>query len=347
MKNTGYKGIDVFRIIAAVLVITIHTSPLETYFPLGDFILTRVIARTAVPFFFMTSGFFLLSEGCADLKRLKKFIKKTLWIYFAAVLLYLPANIYNGYFSGGDLFFNILKDIIFDGTFYHLWYLPASALGGAAAFFAVRRAGYKGALAVFLLLYAVGLFGDSYYGFITGIEPVKAVYGFIFTVSDHTRNGIFFAPLFMLMGGIASERERRSSEGKKAGAEAVCAVLFFALTLAEALILRKLGVQRHDSMYVFLVPLMRFLFGSLLRFKGKRKRYMSDLALIVYIIHPVTIIAVRGEAKALGLERLFIDNGIAHFAAVCVCSFAEGIGLLLAREALRKPKGEHLKKRTR
>lgn len=352
-NNTGYKGIDCFRIIAAILVITIHTSPLEAYFPVGDFILTRVIARTAVPFFFMTSGFFLLSESCADIKRLKRFLKKTLLVYLVSIVLYLPANVYNGYFSADNLFFNILKDILFDGTFYHLWYLPASALGGAIAFFAVRKFGYMKALTVFLLLYITGLFGDSYYGFILGIEPVRAVYNCIFAVSDYTRNGIFFAPLFMLLGGIIREKENKTENGGfsdnaaghkvRYGLKLACVVGSFALMLCEALVLRKLGVQRHDSMYVFLVPLMWFLFSVVVQFKGKHKKYISRLALIVYIIHPITIIAVRGEAKALGLEQLFIDNGIVHFIAVCLCSFAEGIGLLLARGVLRKPRGRHLK----
>lgn len=353
MNNKEYKGIDCFRVIAAILVITIHTSPLEAYFPIGDFILTRVTARTAVPFFFMTSGFFLLPGKCADIERLKKFLKKTLLVYLLSIVLYLPANVYNGYFSGDNLFLKILKDILFDGTFYHLWYLPASALGGTIAFFAVRKFGYMKTLTVFLLLYVIGLFGDSYYGVIMGIAPLKAVYNCIFAVSDYTRNGIFFAPLFMLLGGIIREKENKTDNGGFSdnaaghkvgyGSKLVCAVGLFGFMLCEALLLRKLGVQRHDSMYVFLVPLMWFLFSFVVQFKGKHKKYISGLALIVYIIHPITIIAVRGEAKALGLEWLFIDNGIVHFIAVCACSFAEGAGLLLVREILRKPRGRHLK----
>jgi serine/alanine racemase len=51
-KNKYYSGIDWMRLIAAVLVITIHTSPLASYNTTGDFILTRVIARVAVPFYY-------------------------------------------------------------------------------------------------------------------------------------------------------------------------------------------------------------------------------------------------------------------------------------------------------
>ena len=60
-SRKGYIGIDYFKFMAAFLVIAIHTSPLATFTENGDFILTRIIARVAVPFYFMTSGFFQIS----------------------------------------------------------------------------------------------------------------------------------------------------------------------------------------------------------------------------------------------------------------------------------------------
>lgn len=50
--NKNYTGIDYFRFIAALLIIAIHTSPLGSFSETGDFMLTRIIARVAVPFFF-------------------------------------------------------------------------------------------------------------------------------------------------------------------------------------------------------------------------------------------------------------------------------------------------------
>ncbi len=34
---------------------------------------------------------------------------------------------------------NIIKDIVFDGTLYHLWYLPASIIGASIAYFLVKN----------------------------------------------------------------------------------------------------------------------------------------------------------------------------------------------------------------
>ena len=53
MSEKKFPALDAFRIPAAVLVIAIHTSPLASVSDLGDFWFTRVLARVAVPFFFM------------------------------------------------------------------------------------------------------------------------------------------------------------------------------------------------------------------------------------------------------------------------------------------------------
>ncbi len=69
-QRQAYTGIDIFRWAAAFLIVAIHTSPLASYSETGDFILTRVIARVAVPFFLMTSGFFLLGGSRRETGRL-------------------------------------------------------------------------------------------------------------------------------------------------------------------------------------------------------------------------------------------------------------------------------------
>lgn len=74
--NKSYIGIDLFRVIAAILIIAIHTSPFGSYNTWADFVLTRVIARVAVPFFFMTSGFFLISRYQYSTKKIGSVCQK-------------------------------------------------------------------------------------------------------------------------------------------------------------------------------------------------------------------------------------------------------------------------------
>ena len=331
-KVESYTGIDVFRLVAAVLIITIHTSPLVGLSETGDFILTRIVARVAVPFFFVTSGFFLISRYHYQTAKLCAFVKKTLLIYGAAIVLYIPVNLYNGYFKMEYLLPNLIKDIVFDGTLYHLWYLPASVIGGVIAWGLVKKLDYRKAFAVAAVLYLVGLFGDSYYGVIKNVPIFSGFYALIFQVSDYTRNGIFFAPVFFIMGGLIadySDRGENKSEivcdqSVRKKSESRCFGLSMALMLVEGLVLHHFQVQRHDSMYVFLLPCVYFLFLVLLQFRGKRYVWLRDLSLVVYLIHPMMIVVIRMFAKVLHLQGLLVDNSVVHFLAVTVASVAFG-----------------------
>ena len=101
MRTKEYTGINLFGFAATFLMVAIHTSPLADVSETGDFILTRVLARVGVPFFFMTSGFFLISRDVCHMKRLWDFEKKTSVIYGAAILLLSPGQCVSGIFSDG------------------------------------------------------------------------------------------------------------------------------------------------------------------------------------------------------------------------------------------------------
>lgn len=315
-QKEAYTGIDYFRIIAALLIVAIHTSPLSSYNETADFILTRIIARVGVPFFFMTSGFFLISEYNYDTYKLKSYLKKTMLLYSVAIIIYIPINIYTGYFSMEYLVPNIIKDIVFDGTLYHLWYLPASMLGVTIAWLLVKKVGLKWAALSTLLLYLVGMFGDSYYGISNQIPLLRDLYKVIFELSDYTRNGIFFAPVFFILGGIIASKKVCLSFGKSL----IGCVLALAFMICEGVILNNFDLQRHDSMYIMLVPCMFFMFNSLVYWKGKRVVSLRTVSLIIYVIHPMIIVLIRMCSKVLGLQEVLISNSIMHYITVSAVS---------------------------
>ena len=322
-KNESYTGIDYFRLICALLIVAIHTSPLLSFSVTGDFILTRGIARVAVPFFFMTSGFFIVSRYTYDAEKLRKFVKKTAIIYGIAILLYIPINIYNGYFSMDNLMPNLIQDIMFDGTLYHLWYLPASILGATIAWYTVKGLGYPNALAITGILYIIGLFGDSYYGIAEKVSGLNGFYNLIFQISDYTRNGIFFAPVFFVLGGFIADRRQPISFCKNVWGF----VISLPLMLGEAMVLHHFTLQRHDSMYVFLIPCMFFLFSGILHFRGKRIFWLRTSALLIYIVHPMVIAGIHMLGK--------IENSLVHYFTVCLISVIFGVTAAILRERYR------------
>lgn len=284
-QSKEYAGIDYFRLIAAFLVVTIHTSPLTGFSETADFILTRVIARVGVPFFFMASGFFLFSkraEGQQHFGELADFVKKTAALYGITILLYLSLNFYAGTVKEWRYLPNLLKDIAFDGTFYHLWYLPAAVIGACITWLLLKKLKERQAFIISLFLYIIGLFGDSYYGICEKIPFLKAVYQGLFLFSDYTRNGLFFAPDFFLLGALLARQIKRMPLKTCLTGLAVS----IALMLIEGLLLHSFNLQRHDSMYFMLLPCMFFLFQSLLFWKGKSLKYLRNLSMFIYLIHP-------------------------------------------------------------
>lgn len=317
MKDTKeYGGIDCARIIAALLIVAIHTSPLISLHETADFILTRVIARVAVPFFFMTTGFFLYLNSRNLKERLRSFCKKTGILYGAAILLYLPLNIYSNYFDKEDLLYHIIKDILFDGTMYHLWYLPAVILGVILVTFLIRRLSLRGTFWISAILYLFGVFGDSYYGITSKSVAARELYEIIFLISDYTRNGISFAPIFIVLGAIAAKNQKQV----KFMNNFIGFLISFSLMLTEALTLRGFQLMRHDSMYLMLVPSMYFLFSILLLWKGPGRKEFRSSSMLIYLIHPMMIVMVRAAAKLFRLQAVLIDNSMIHFVVVALGS---------------------------
>ena len=186
MNARSYKGIEVFRSRPPSWSSPYTLPRWAGYGLTADFILTRVFARVAVPFFFMATGFFVLGGG----RGARGSLKKLLIIYAASAALYLPVNVYAGHLQSWDLP-ELARQVLFEGTFYHLWYLPAAILGLWLTEKLISGAGMRAAGLIALALYALGLLGDSYWGLIEDVPGLSGVYNAIFALMGYTRNGLF------------------------------------------------------------------------------------------------------------------------------------------------------------
>lgn len=337
-KQKNYVWLDRFRLIAALLVIAIHTSPLASFSGEADFFLTRVLARIAVPFFLMVTGFFFPS----DPDKLRKSLKKLCLLYGAAILLYLPLGFYAGHYRA--LYFtDALRMLLFDGSFYHLWYFPAAITGMIIVFALKRVLKLRRICVISVVLYVIGLFGDSYFGLAEKLPPVKAAYEGMFRLFSYTRNGIFMAPVFLVLGILIQEYSRKSLH-RSTLRYALCLLVSFVCMTVEAFTLHNLRLQRHDSMYVFLLPVMVSLFLLLLSLPETaaprrttavpiagaatpRRTAVASAAMWIYLLHPAFIVLVRAAAKLLHLTGLLVDNSLLHYLAVSILSVAAGLAL--------------------
>lgn len=336
VENGGsrIKSWDAFKWLAAFLVVAIHTSPLESIWPYGDFLLTRIAARLAVPFFFMLTGYFTV--------QVKKTEKKLFLLYLGVTCLYLPVQIYK--YMGGETFTagRILKDIFFDGTFYHLWYLPACMLG-LALMTLLLKCGKENAVAISILLYVIGLLGDSYFGLVRLSPILSKVYDGMFTCFSYTRNGIFMAPLFLILGRLFREQEKKGKQNKEK--ELILFLCSFVLMIQEALLLHDTDWQKHDSMYLFL-PLCSYHLFAFLRcvneraLPSERSGKQADSLwlkgpMYIYFLHPLVIILVRGCAKVIKMPAL-VECSPLYYLCVCAGSFCATAFLCLLQDMVKR-----------
>lgn len=212
-QSTNTGGLDKFRLAGALLVVAIHTSPLTCISAEADFFLTRILARVAVPFFLMVTGQFvlprILEPGVRAGRRLLRYLARAGMLYLACILLYLPLGIYAGHYKELTAA-KVLQMLVWDGTFYHLWYFPAGMLGMTLLYLLSRRLGLRTLTLVCGALYLLGLSGDSYYGLTQYLPPLRSLCDLGFHVWSYTRNGLFLAPLFLLMGALMGGLQRKN-----------------------------------------------------------------------------------------------------------------------------------------
>lgn len=347
--------LDLFRIVAAVLVVAIHIAPFELLSADVDLAFTYILGRIAVPFFLMVTGYFVLGAylteegsrfGTKQFEKIKRHLVKLLKIYGFCIVLYLPIGIYAGSYSGmgiGDIF----RMLLFDGTFYHLWYFPACIVGillVCGLNEVLRKAAVWKKLAVMLavssFLYLIGLLGDSWYGMISGSSFIAGFYDIMFSVSSYTRNGIFMAPIFLILGVIAGNVRLTDRKKMQYG---VLAALAFGLMEVEGFVLHKLEFCRHDSMYLLLPAVMYFLF-ALLRTDKKEYKELRFISTWIYILHPAMIVVVRFLVKLLarfGVEAAFmVENPLALYGLVCLFSVLAAADILFIRDMKKKRQEE-------
>ena len=320
--NQGYPWIDKMRIVAAIFVIAIHISPFVQLSFSTDLFVTRIIGRLAVPFFFIVTGYFLFIDGYPSINKIKKTIFYLIKWYALSMIIYIPIMIYNDYFLQKHLITHLIKDILIDGTFYHLWYFPATVTGLIIVLCIKKCFSTRVCLIFATGLYIVGLCGDAYYGFASQVPFLKMLLEWLFQFMEYTRNGFFFTPIYLIIGVLMSEQKYRL----KLSINISFFIMSFILMTIEAFMLHDMNICRHDSMYVCLPIVSYFLFTLLIRRRGGRYQMFKDVSLFVYIFHPMMIIAIRAVGKILHINML-INNNFVQFIAVTIITILFGFCL--------------------
>ena len=329
------QGIEQFRVLLAMMVVAIHCLPLHRLWPDGDILITLTLFRIAVPFFFMISGYYVFSDLATQnsypaRQRVWHFIKKQLQVYLIATLLFLPLAWYSGMLGLNMPLGTFIQTLLVNGILYHLWYFPAIITGSLLVMGLLVRFSFKQVFFMAIGLYVIGLGGDSWSG-LAAQTPLASFYSLIFQLLAGTRNGIFFAPLFLLLGVLARRFAQKSASPHRYSYLMISLICL----LLESYLLHHFTTPKHDSMYIFLPFVLLFLFPIIQQWQAPMIwKQAGRLSLWLYLLHPYTIAVTHFLSQKLPL----LQNNLINYFVVLGLTIGVVYGLFTLQKLLPFPK---------
>lgn len=312
MTKKYYHAIDIARVVAAFVVVAVHTNPLQDYTEVGDYFINTVIGRLVVPFFFIVSGYFFGRKlvfdkpVSSDISHLFAFLKKIFMIYVVWTLIYLPFQFIEWLHSDDswEYWFTYAHEVIMKGSYYPLWYLTGLLVATAVSYMLFKM--MKPALVLVITggLFLIGTAMNSYYD-ILQLDGLFQTYYELFLT---TRNGLFFGSFYVSLGILLSKRSRTLPFRLN--------LLFFFISLTlmtiEVFSLRQFEFSRGIDMWFMAVPTTYFLFAFLKQMDIKDRAffaYFRPLSLLMYVSHGLFMIRFKDLLEV---------NSILYFAVVLV-----------------------------
>lgn len=331
---TGHRldGVDAGRVLAVLLVMHLHVgafrgAPWTGTVPgaLSDGL--AVVARLAVPYFFICSGYFLGRQGAAGApirSRAGRQVRRLLILFLAWSAIYVAAlamfhSVHRGRLAAVQetlrerLGWALDRPVTFvlQGPQEHLWFLPALGLGlGLVALARDAGLGSRATLGTGALLYALTLAAGPYREIWPGLPGAFSL-----------RNGPFVALLFVALG-------ERLARGRLPAPRVAAALLAGGLGLAfvEAWLASRLwgfDPSSHDAL-VGLVPAALGLFALAVQAGGLAPTWLSRggrLTLGVYAGHMlVAALVERGLGGLAPVAAELARPGLVALGAVTLAA---------------------------
>ena len=290
--TSNYNSIDLAKFIFSILVIMIHIRPFgnSSNAYIINYILRQCLARIAVPFYFVASGFFLFKKmdlKTCDWKIAKNYCFRLFKLYIIWTFIYsyfIINRINNMQISNKVLYF--FKVWLFSG-FDHLWYINATIFAVAfVAFLLYKNVSIKRIVIIGIVLYFIGLLDQSYYGLLIPLDNNGNIIEILNCYNDifiTTRNGLFEGVLFIAMGAYFSNC---TIEKKKLHIWGIIGSI--SLLFLETFMVRVLNLKKDGDMYIFLIPAVYFIFAFIVSSDIKASInyvFIRKISSIVYFSH--------------------------------------------------------------
>lgn len=311
-SDSNYPLLDLIQYIASLFVILIHCGRLSEK-DILHFTLKVFFGRLAVPIFLITAGYFFCLKQKASPSYARSYFKRQWKAYLFWSIAYLPYGIWFIHQLSLDPHLYpvaLLVGLGYSGICYHLWYFPALFFGFFLVQKAIKHFSFPIVFSLCFIIFTIGAI-ETYSGYLqeTTLYAIYAVYRKMFVT---TRNGIFYTPIFILIGFYLATPSITKPRSEKQ--RWLCLVISAMFLGMESVIV--CSRQGADKNFLFsLIPVSFFLMDLLIHSKRLTKMDFSHLRRaghFLFFLHPTFLESTKwitgylGERPLQGLPLFFV-----------------------------------------
>lgn len=249
-------SIDLMKFSASILIFLMHSKIFPNMAWADDAL--QIAARWGVPFFFISSSYFLFGKRNGEMKNaVVMYTRRIALLYGVWFLFNLPGMIYD-YCLGRDpldirTWLLMFKSMILTSTFKGSWFLLSSVFSAWAVYALSKKCSARAIIVLTLPLYLCCAASSVYGGLLP--EGAAVVFSTLFFPTNIAGGCFYFA-----LGKYAAENETallRRIPRKKA---IVLALVFYLAYVAEVLFAKRGGFLNMTDVALSIAPAAFFLF---------------------------------------------------------------------------------------
>lgn len=315
-----YHAIDIMKFICSIMVIVVHTLVLLPYSTFGNFVVTNIFGRFVVPFFFISTSFFVSMKSRSNPTYFRKYIIALTKLYLFWSILYIPCG-FVWIQQNLDIPFYLypialVLGFFYLGTYYHLWYVPALIFSLIVVEWYTKRFRLRTLIPIAFVLFCIGSL-ETYYG-VVNIPIVQSVIDKYMMVFFTTRNGLFFGLFFVACGYYLSKSDRLLHIEHKRRWLVVSLILL----VIEAYVLDQTNTLNFNFL-IMLAPCTILLFLCLRDINVSWNLNYSKLrefSEYYYFTHAFFLVIIPEGLALVNHRELYDNNGFFRFITVMLCT---------------------------
>lgn len=197
-----YSSIDISKYFFCICIIALHTHLLSFLPTFQYYIIEKNLFRLAVPFFFISSGYFLASKWYkydGGFYVIKRYCKRLMLPLLVFSFVYISQYAVYSFFYNGKSMMHIALALARNIIFYPmgaLWFVQACIVGSLLLYPFLKKNRLSLAIACGFILYAIGQLFNSYSFIISEWEERDVVLFFCKSL----RNGFTMGLLWLALG---------------------------------------------------------------------------------------------------------------------------------------------------